>query len=208
MDVDALSVVLDVKLQDEVYRLRKRCFLPYFLTADDNFWDELRQAADDKDNEDNEVNGGPVTLAAAIMEYAYKHSLQETLTKLTALCKMYGLPSPGTWSDCDKAVHHVIEFNVGCHSNQEMFGDIGQQSYWTDHRRLFLFLGLLRNNQDHSDMGGDTWTDKIFDHPGLRARQLVNVHNGFDGFSISEEDWYDEDEWPFSMDAEMNPLEM
>jgi hypothetical protein len=59
--MDALAVVVDVKLQDEVYGLRKRCFLPHFLTADDKFWGELRQAANDEHNEDNEVNGGPAT---------------------------------------------------------------------------------------------------------------------------------------------------
>ena len=104
-------------------------------------------------------------------------------------------------------MQHVIVINKRLSNLRRVSDEIG--AYWTDHRKLFSFLGLLRNGQDHNDMGGSTWTDKIFDHPGLRASQLVNVHNGFDaGCSISDSDWYDEVEWPFSMDAEINPAEI
>ena len=54
-------------------------------------------------------------------------------------------------------------------------------------------------------MGGKAWTDAIFKHPGLRARQLVNVLNDMSvGFTYSDEVW-EEEELPFSMDAEINP---
>lgn len=73
---------------------------------------------------------------------------------------------------------------------------------------MFLYLGLFRDGgewQDHANMGGKTWTDAIFKHPGLRARQLVNVLNDMSvDFTYSDEDW-EEEELPFSMDAEINP---
>lgn len=109
---------------------------------------------------------------------------------------------------CEQEVDHVVHFHLQRHSAQEIFGNIGQPSYWSDHRKLFLYLGLFRDggeSQDHADMGGKTWTDAIFKHPGLRARQLVNVLNDMSvDFTYSDEDW-EEEELPFTMDAEINP---
>lgn len=112
---------------------------------------------------------------------------------------------PATGQHANKKSTMSCTFIFQCHSAQQIFGNIGQPSYWSDHRKLFLYLGLLRNDQDHSDMGGKAWTDAIFKHPGLRARQLVNVLNDMSvGFTYSDEVW-EEEELPFSMDAEINP---
>ena len=45
--MDALAIVANVGLQNEVYALRKRCFLPHFLTVDRAFWKELQQGHED-----------------------------------------------------------------------------------------------------------------------------------------------------------------
>ncbi len=167
--MDALAVVANVGIQNEVYALRKLCFLPHFLALDQAFWN-------------GEVDTSPPTLSAAIMEHSYKHSPRDALTRLSALCNTHGLPVPGDWATCEQA-------SSVCNSN------------WTDHMKLFLYLGLLRDgDQDHK-----TWTDAIFEHPGLRARQLVNVLNDMSvGFTYSDDNWGRE-KWPFSMDAEINP---
>ena len=198
--MDALAVVANVGLQNEVYALRKRCFLPPFLTLDHAFWKELQEAHDDGEV----VNSSPGTLAAAIMEYSYEHSPRDTLTRLATVCDTHGLPVPGDWAMCEQEVNHVVQFHP-----VSMFGDIGQAScYWNDHRKLFLYLGLFRDGaeyQDHLHMEGKTWTDAIFEHPGLRARQLVNVLNAM-SVHYTYSDWvWEEEEWPFTMDAEINP---
>ena len=187
--------VLNFKIQDELYTLRKHCFLPEWLSATEEHWKELREYGFSESS--------PISLAAEIMEYSYKNTPQMTLTILSELCTKYNLPLPGNWEDCEKAVKEQVAIHLGCFSDRNMFGDIGQPEYWTDHRKLFLFLGLLTkiDRQTHDNMGGKPWADMIWDHSGLRARQLVNVYNEILSCPYTDEDWQ---EWPFSIDAEMN----
>ena len=120
--MDALAGVANVGLQNEVYALRKRCFLPQFLTVDHAFWKDLQQAHEDPrgggeggcegvgEGGGGEVGWGPFTLAAAIMEHSYKHSPRDTLTRLATVCDTHGLPVPGDWATCEQEVDHVVHF--------------------------------------------------------------------------------------------------
>lgn len=131
-----------------IFALRKRCFFPNFSTAEDALWKELQQGQEYQENIDK--CGFSTTLANAIMEHAYKHSPQNTSTRLATVCHTHRLPVPGDWAACEQEVNHIVQFHLNLHSEQDIFGDIGQPSYWTDHRKLFLYLGLLREGQDHS----------------------------------------------------------
>ena len=97
--MDALAIVANVGLQNEVYALRKRCFLPPFLELDHAFWKELQEAHDDGDGE---VYVSPCTLAAVIMEYSYKHSPRDTLTRLATVCNTMACQYPATGQCANK----------------------------------------------------------------------------------------------------------
>ena len=203
--MDALTVVLHTEQLNELYALRKAVFLPKWLVVNEEYWKDLRTHPVDADT--------PVTLAGAIMNHSYKHTPRETLALLSQQCTTYGLPSPGTWNDCVGSVQHIIDFHTGCHGDEGTFGDLGH----TDHWKLYLYLGLFRFSderaQDHmnienADGSPATWLDHLYVWPGLRARQLVKLRNSIDNeYEYTDEDWGENDEWPFSMDADMNASE-
>jgi hypothetical protein len=196
--MDALAVVLATEDLLELYALRKKVFLPKFVKIEDDYLNNLEKYFP-------HVNGTPVTLAATILEQSFAYTPELTLSELNQQCRDLDLPLPGTWDQCVKSTQDVVDFNIGCHGDSRLFGDIGQESYWNARRRLMLFLGLC-DDQDQMAIE-DTWFDRLYRHPGLRARQLVNLYNKLNDSSKYElEDW-EEDDWCFSIDSKLNPGE-
>lgn len=206
--MDALSVVLQSKQLDELYRLRKAVFLPKWLLINavvSSEWQEVRELSPDRRGLLN-ISEGHQSLGASIMKHSYRYSPEHTFLMLKNRCKQLGLPFPDvTWKYLVENVQHVVEFHSGCHSDQEMFGTIGQESHWSEHRKLFLYLGLFgKDDQDTVNLDSHTWVDQLYAHPGLRVRQLVDLHASLQESEYSDDDW-EADEWPFAIDAELNP---